>query len=88
MTSLFWIKLTIYEEWADSMPNRFDAERAEREAGPDGVIRDYENSYSMHHKMVEATQAEINVLTERFKKAEAGRIRWDEERQELYEIDE
>jgi uridine kinase len=67
------------------MPDRFDAERAEREAGPDGVIRDYENSYSMHHKMVEATRAEIDVLTERFKKAEAGLIHWNEEEGKLIE---
>jgi hypothetical protein len=51
-------------------------------------IRDYENSYSMHHKTVEATTEEVKQLMDRYKRAQAGLIPSDEEHQELNELDE
>ena len=88
MTSLSWIKWKIHEQWEESLPERFDPELAARDADPDGIIRNYENSYSMHHKGFEATPEEVKELIERYRRAEEGLIRWDEERQELYEVNE
>jgi hypothetical protein len=88
MTSVGWVKSKIHEEWEASLPDRFDVERAQEDAGPDGMIRDYENSYSMHHSTVEASPAEVKELLERYKKADAGLIRWDQEKQRLQEVDE
>lgn len=87
MTSLSWIKWKIHEQWEELLPDRFDPEMAKRDVDPDGVIRNYENSYSMHHKGFEATPEEVKELLERYKKAEAGLIWWDEEKQELREAD-
>ncbi|MBA3629477.1 MAG: hypothetical protein H0W55_07350 [Actinobacteria bacterium] len=86
MTSSGWIKSKIHEEWEASLPDRFDAERAKQDADSDGIIRDYENSYDMHHKTVEASAEEVQELLARYKKADAGLIRWDEENQRLYEV--
>lgn len=52
------------------------------------MIRNYENSYSMHHKVVEETPEAFIELLDRYRRAEEGLIVWDEERQELYEVDE
>ena len=72
MTSLGWIKSKIHTEWEKSLAERFDAARAEQEADSDGMIRNYENSYAMHHKTVEASPEEVKDLLARYKKAEAG----------------
>ena len=88
MTSLSWIKWKIHQEWEQSLPDRFDAEPAAQDADEDGMIRNYENSYAMHHKTVEASAEEVKELLARYKKAEAGLIRWDEEKQCLYEVTE
>ena len=77
----------IYEEWEAALPDRYDPVKAAAEADEDGVIRNYENSYDMHHKTVEATPQELKALLERQKKAEAGLIVWDEETQKLREFD-
>lgn len=77
----------IYEEWEDSLPDRFDPAKAAAEADADGVIRNYENSYDIHHKVVEATREEVMALRERQRKAEAGLIVWDEAKQELRELE-
>lgn len=42
----------------------------------------------MHQKVVEATADEVKQLFARYERAEVGLTRWDEERQELFEIDE
>ena len=81
-----WVKWKIAEEWAESLPARYDPAKAAEDVDPDGVIRNYENSYDMHHKIVEATPQEIKRLLERQKKAEQGLIVWDEENQELREV--
>ena len=88
MTSLSWIKWKIHQEWEESLPDRFDPERAAQDADEDGMIRNYENSYSMHHKGVEATPEEFKELLDRYRRAEEGLIKWDEEKKELYEVDE
>lgn len=88
MASLGWIKYQISREWEESLPDRFDPQRAAQEADEDGMIGNFENSYSMHHKVVEATREEVLELMARYDRAEAGLIRWDEERQELYQVDE
>lgn len=88
MASLGWIKRKIHQEWEESLPDRFDPERGAQDADPNGMIRNYENSYSMHHKTVEATPEEVKELLDRYRRAEDGLIRWDEDKQELYEIDE
>ena len=87
MASLGWIKSKISEQWEKELSDRSDPQRAERGADADGMIDDYENSYSMHHKIVKASAEEVKELMDRYKKAEAGLIFWDEKRQELYEID-
>ncbi len=86
MGSIDWIKSKIHEEWKRSLPNRFDSERAKQDSDAEGVTRDYENSYSMHHKTVEASLDEIKTLMERYKRAEQGLIQWDDATQSLYEV--
>lgn len=87
MTSLGWIKSKIHQEWEVSLRDRFDEERAEKEVDEDGRIRDYDNSYAMHHKTVEASPEEIKELLTRYKKAEAGLIIWEEDEKRLVELD-
>lgn len=87
MTSLSWIKGKIHQEWERSLADRFDPERVKQEADENGVVRDYENSYSMHHKTVEATPEEVKELLARYKKAEAGLIIWDEDKKMLVEFE-
>lgn len=87
VTSLSWVKWKIHEEWEASLPDRFNAARSAEEVSSDGTIHDYENSYSMHHKTVEATPAEVKELMERYKKAEQGLIVWDQETNSLVELD-
>lgn len=72
MTSLGWIKSKIHQEWEKSLAHRFDPERAEQEVDAVGVIRDYDNSYAMHHKTVEATPEEMKELLARYKKGRTG----------------
>ena len=86
MASVEWVKWKIHEEWEASLPDRYDPEKAAAEADADGVIRNYENSYDMHHKVVEATRQEVMELMRRQDKAEQGLIVWDEKKQELREI--
>ncbi len=87
MASLSWTQYKISVQWQDALPDRFDPERAKKDVDDDGMIRDYENSYSMHHKTVEATAAEVKDLMDRFQRAEQGLIIWDEELQTLVEIE-
>ena len=87
MPSVEWVKWKIHEEWAESLPDRYDPAKAAKDADPDGVIRDYENSYDMHHKVVEATRQEVMELMRRQDKAEQGLIVWDEETQKLRDVD-
>ena len=87
MASVDWVKRKIHEEWADSLPDRYDPAKAAEDVDPDGVIRNYENSYDMHHKIVEATPQEIKALIERQKKAEQGLIVWDETTQRTRDLD-
>lgn len=84
---LSWIKHKIHQQWEESLPDRYDPARARKDVNADGVIENYENSYEMAGKSAEATASEVKELMTRYKKAEAGLIRWDEQRQELYEID-
>ena len=87
MPSVEWVKWKIAEEWAENLPDRYDPAKAAEDVDPDGVIHNYENSYDMHHKIGEATPQEIKALLERQEKAEQGLIVWDEEKQELRELD-
>ena len=87
MTSVEWVKWKIAEEWAESLPDRYDAAEAAKDVDADGVIRNYENSYDMHHKVVEATPQEIKKLLERQKKAEQGLIIWEEDGQCLRNLE-
>ena len=82
-----WVKWKIAEEWAESLPDRYDPAKTAKDTDPDGVIRNYENSYDMHHKIVEATPQELKVLMKRQEKAEQGLIVWDEKEQRLRELD-
>lgn len=87
MRSISWLKEKIYQEWERNLPDRFDPSRAaEDKVDENGRITNYENSYAMHHQIVEATAEETGQLFDRYERAEQGLIAWDEERQELYEI--
>ena len=88
MASVDWVKWKIHEEWAESLPHRYDPDKAAKDVDAGGVIRNYENSYDMHHAIAEATPQEIKVLIERQKKAEQGLIVWDEEIQKLRDLNE
>ena len=88
MASSGWVKWKIHEEWESSLPDRYDPPKAAAGADADGVIRNYENSYDMHHKVVEATREEVMILMERQRKAEQGLIVWDDEKQEVREFNE
>ena len=86
MALVDWVKRKIHEEWAESLPNRYDPAKAAAEADADGVIRNYENSYDMHHKVVEATREEVMELMARQEKAEQGLIVWDENLERLRDL--
>lgn len=86
MASVEWVKWKIAEEWAASLPDRYDPAKAAKDVYADGIVQNYENSYDMHHKIAEATPQEVKALLERQEKAELGTIIWDEERQQLYEV--
>lgn len=81
-----WVKWKIAEEWAESLPDRRDSAKAAKDVDTVGIIRDYENSYDMHHRVAEATPQEIKVLLERQKRADQGLIVWDEAAQKLLEV--
>ena len=82
-----WTKWKIHEEWQASLPDRYDPAKAAAEADADGVTRDYENSYDMHHKVVEATREEVMELIARQEKAQQGLIVWDEQLGRLRDVE-
>lgn len=81
------MKWKIAEEWEASLPDRYDAAKAAKDVDRDGVIRDYENSYDMHHRIVEATPQEIKALLERQERADQGLIVWDEQLGRLRDVE-
>lgn len=79
--------MKISGEWEASLPDRHDPEKAARDQVDErGYITDYENSYAMNHRSVEATAEEVGHLMDLFAKADQGLIVWNEERQELEDI--
>ena len=88
MVSVEWVKSRIHEEWVEALPDRYDPAKAAKDVDREGVIRNYESSYDMHHKIVEARPQEIKALIKRQEKAEQGLIVWDEKEGRLRELDE
>lgn len=64
-------KWKILMQWESELPDRYDpAMAAQDKVDERGWIIDYENSYDMHHKVVEATAEEIKDLFARYERAE------------------
>lgn len=60
-------KWEIYKQWEAEIPDRYDpAMAAQDKVDERGWIIDYENSYDMHHKVLEATAEEIKDLFARY----------------------